>query len=387
MSHPELQRYQARLDELKALAPRLGERMADPAPVVGRVLEAAGDLLRRSTALGGASPAIDPVLRGVPAFAVDAWLRGVDAQGLAAVLARGAERAMEAAIPDPDDDAETLAGIALDALRSRDRLESVLVALARVPAQAALARLTAIVAQVDVEGRRHVRCFTALNDARRREARLLDETHRARAWWFTERSGPEDDQLLKVLGGVTGGTTPVTEQASSRVVEQKRNRPATFDELFRFDLGLATPAERAAIRRQAERDEGMQQVLAALEEGERAIEELEDDVPPPTRLVPGGRPVEPRDEAPQIVLDRPECQVLVFRSPRRVQVVVQPLHRERLAAAAVALPDEPGSRQEAAPGPLGLFVDLAAPERLKGRTVTVAVTLTSGQRVDGEFTL
>lgn len=379
-------KYRARLEELEALRAQLAGagQGSEPAVVTGRLLEAAGDLVRRSGALGTDTGAVRQALGGIPAAGVNAWAQGVDLDELSKRLGRAADQAVEAAIPDSADAGEAVARFVMQDLLARDRLESAVVALeeaGRAGAAQAAAVATALrrrLSAVDAKARRTVRALTAVNGARRQEAQLLDPTHRAAAWWLSERAGIEDDSLVRVLGGEVNGTLGAPEQLASDRVKEPRRRRWSDDELMRVDLGLASEAEVAALRSEAAHDPELRLVLAALEEGERAIEEVTS--PPkgtaPTNVVSlaGDRP-RPR---PDRVEERGDFRVLIFKA-RTVQLVVQAKTPDRLAAAAVFLPDAPERPLPSESTEQGLSFDLGPVERLTAKRARVTVKLVSGE--------
>jgi hypothetical protein len=73
--NPHADRYLARIDELASLKAELEspKRPGDPAPVVGRVLEAAGDLLRRTKAIPCDVAAVRSTLALVPSQGLASW--------------------------------------------------------------------------------------------------------------------------------------------------------------------------------------------------------------------------------------------------------------------------------------------------------------------------
>jgi hypothetical protein len=112
--------------------------------------------------------------------------------------------------------------------------------------------------------------------------------------------------------------------------------------------------------------------LAAMAAGDEAIDEVE--VP----RAPVSLPVErSSSEKPAHVEQHAEFKVLVFRNVKSVQVVVQPRHPDRFAAAAVFRADEPGRPLASRPTALGLEFDLGSPE--VNARARVVVTLTDGQ--------
>lgn len=384
MNPSSREKYAARISELEALQHELeaGQRPGDGAVVAGLLLEAAGDLLRRRSALGLKPDAVTGSLRAIPERALHSWVDGVQVPELATRLQRAMSQAVEAAIPDSPEEGEAMATFAVQDLQVRDRLESALVALetlgrsGRADAKALSQRLREAVTAVDRRCRAGVVSLTPLNGTRRAEAALLDTEFRGPAWWFSERIGIEDDQLVAVLGGEKKGSIPQELQQVSAEVSRKRSRPIGFDDLLRYDLGLSSPAEKSLIQRQAETDPELKRSLAAMDAAEAAILELtQDDVAAP-RAAPVSLPVE-RSSAPELVAERADFKVLVFRTKKSVQVVVQPRDPDKLAAA-LHRSDQPDGTVPSRPGELGLHFDLGAPEAVVGLLTRVTV-----KRLDG----
>lgn len=380
-------KYAARLTELEALHHELetGKRPGDGAVVVGLLLEAAGDVLRRTRALGATSATATRPLGSIPELALRSWGDGVAVLELAAKLKRAAMQAVESALPDSEESGEAMAQWAVQDLGARDRLESALVALealaatGRKDAHALAARLRAAIGGVDKDCRCGVESLTALNGARRAEAALLDQEFRGQAWWYSERTGIDDDQLVKVLGGEVKGSMPAEFKSVNTEVSRKRGRPVSFDDLLRFDLGLASPGEKEVIRLQADADPELRLSLAAMDAAEAAIaEETADEVAAP-QAAPVFTPVERPSNTPEIIEERAEFKVLLFRSKKSVQVVVQPHRLDRLAAAAVYRSDEPDRPFPSAPGDMGLHFELGPPDRLVGVLARIVVKLVDGQ--------
>ncbi len=389
MKLPLAEKYRGRLEELDALRAQLagagktGESGA-AAVVAGRLLEVAGDLVRRSGALGAQAAQVRDVLKGLSSADVKAWADAVDLDELSRRLSRAADQAVEAAIPDSVDAGEAVARFVMQDLFARDRLESALIALDEAGkagvsgAAAAAAQLRTRLASVDGKARRGVRALTAVNAERRQEAQLLDPAHRSVAWWLLERSGMEDDTLVRSLGGEAVGTLGAAEQRVSDDVKSPRRRRWSEEELLRMDMGLASDTEVAALRTEAASDPELKLVLAALEEGERAIEELtaapRGTAPSNVVSMPADRP-RPR---PDRVEERADFRVLIFKA-RTVQVVVQATNSDRLAAAAVFLPDAPERPLPSESTEQGLSFDLGPSERLAAKRARVTVKLQSGE--------
>jgi hypothetical protein len=390
MSPSPREKYAARVEELASLAVELeAGRRPDPGPVAGRALEAAGDLLRRSVTLKADQAHVLASLGRIPVTALRTWAEGVDVADLRTRLQAAASQAVEAAIPDDDEAVGQLSGWAMQSLFSRDRLESALVALEQLAGRgpqelrAVAVGLRGAVDDLDAACRTLVTSFTALNPARRPEAALLDETARTRAWWFSARCGIEDDLLVAVLGGEKKGTLPRPERAASDVVMQKRARRISSDDLLRYDLGLGSPAERQAIQHAAEEDPELKLALAAMQAGEEAIEALDHDPHTPPAPIP--LPRTPRADGPAVVEEHRDFKVLVFRNPKSVQVVVQPRHADRVAAAAVFRSDDDARAVPGRDGEHGLHFDLGAPERLVKVAARVVVKLSDGQSHEVRF--
>lgn len=380
-------KYAARLTELEALHHELetGKRPGDGAVVVGLLLEAAGDVLRRKSALGVSPESVTKPLGAIPELALRSWGDGVQVKELAARLKRAASQAVESAIPDSPEDGEAMAKWAVQDLQARDRLESALVALetlggtGRGDAKRLAARLRTAVGKVDRDCRAGVASLTALNDARRAEAALIDQEFRGQAWWFSERTGIDDDQLVRVLGGAVKGSMPAEFKSANTEVTRKRGRSVSFDDLLRFDLGLSSPGEKEVIRLQADADPELKLSLAAMDAAETAIAEETKDEVAVSNPAPVSTPVERTSNAPEIIEERAEFKVLLFRTKKNVQVVVQPHRLDRLAAAAVYRSDEPDRPFPSAPGDMGLHFELGAPERLVGVLAKIVVKLVDGQ--------
>jgi hypothetical protein len=392
-----IEKYRARIDELESLKAELeaASRPGDPAPVVGRLLEAAGDLLRRRAKIPCDERLIDAALTVVPEKALYSWADGVKADDVRSRVERAADHAVDAAIPESDSDSTTLTTWAMQGLMARDRLESARCAVERMAgrgrpgAQVTLQRLTDEFTLADEKARRCTTRLTALNADRREEVAILDPHQRAAAWWVSEKSGLEHDLVVQVLGGEARGSLSQGAQAAHTLVMKKRSRRFSFDELLRFDLGLASATEREAIRKAAEHDAELMMALKAMEAGDLSIEELTLGDTVSVRLASGPLAVEARGSSDtlEVIEERTEFKLLVFRSKQRVQVVVQPRRQGRFAAAAVYLPDQPHRSVAHEVGEHGLHFDMGSPERARGTVVSVVVQLSDGRKVTSAVTL
>lgn len=369
------EKYAARVVEIEALQRQLQERPADAAIVAGLLLEAAGDVLRRAGTLGVKAAQVAGPLETISDGALRDWAGGVSVESLGVKLQRAASQAVEAAIPDSDEAGAACARFAVQDLQARDRFESALCALEAMPpakqaARALASSLREAVSKIDRQCRGAVVSLTALNAQRREEAALLDATHRATAWWYSERTGIEDDGLIPVLGGTSRGSLPPELTGPNREVTRRRTRAITSDDLLKLDLGLATPGEQETIRIAAERDPELKLALAAMAAGDEAIDELTQDLSP---RVPVSAPVERAPHTPQLIEEQPEFKVLVFRVKKSVTVVLQPGHVDRFAAAAVYRGDHP---VPSAPGEFGLHFVVG---EVNSAPVRVVVKLTDGR--------
>lgn len=382
-------RYEARIEELSALVDELhdAKRPGDPGAVAGRLLEAVGDLLRRTQRVPCEPKRIDHALTGIASAALRSWFEAVSVAQLQQRLDRAAHEAVEAAIPDGPDDEVTWSSWALQGLAARDRLESACCSLAhmatlgRTDAADCLSQLDAQLTKLDRALGEKACWFTSLNEHRRAEVQLLDAAHRAKAWWFTARTELRDDTLVAALGGAGKGAFEAgsAEAMVSQVVDHPRRRSVSFDELFRYDLGLASAAEKAFIDSERSADPELRRALAALEEGERAIEELEaTQGKRENNVVPLRADVGPRSTDGTIVDERPEFKVLLFRGGQRVRLVVHPRREGSLAAAAVFLPDAPDQSKPHKRTDSGFEFDLGPQERLQRVTARVVVSLKNG---------
>jgi hypothetical protein len=387
MSVSPQKRYVARFDELLSLEVELegGKRPGGPAPLVGQLLEAAGDLLRRSAVLGVDRGLVDRALGRVSGGALGTFGTSVEVGELEGRLRRAANHAVEVAIPDEPDEVETAASWAMQGLLARDRLESVLFALdhlaslGRQDAGRMAGQMREGVAAVDARCRPTAVALTPLNAYRRAEAVLLDEGERAKAWWFSSRSGIEDDLLVPILGGQRQGTLPEAERDANEVVMSRRTRSISSDDLWRFDLALASEDERKSIRRRAEEDPELRLALVAIEEGERAIDELTSDPVPELARSRIAAPTERAEVTPDVLEENQDFRVLIFRGPRSVQVVVRPHQPRRLAAAAVFRSEDQGVPLAPVTSEQGLEFDLGSPERLRGQVARLIVKMVDGQ--------
>src|SRR5688572_9641337 len=98
------------------------------------VLAIAGDLLRRSGAVGTDLGVVDRALQALSPAEVSKYLETLDVAELEHQLQRASDEAVEAGLAETAEEREMWASSALDALFARDRAESPTVALERYPA-------------------------------------------------------------------------------------------------------------------------------------------------------------------------------------------------------------------------------------------------------------
>jgi hypothetical protein len=267
-------------------SPRSG---AGAAALAGRALEACGHLLRRLARSSAGTDAgldrVERVLRALPSGAVAAWAASADLGALEARLRRATDEAVEAALPETPKDAESWAASAREGLEARDAFESQLVAmcfregLGFEAERSVRERLAAALKAQDLALSPRSRRLVTLNAYRREMRDALDPEHRKRAWWFTSRA--DCDDLLPMLAGEKKASEHVErcdecqrDLARARRADLPRMRHLSEDDLWKYDLGLLSGAERAYAERHARACGACAEALAALAEGEQEIAAL-----------------------------------------------------------------------------------------------------------------
>ncbi len=154
----------------------------------GRVLAMAGDLLRRSQALGDALRDVTLAIDRIEVQAVHAYVESIDADAEKKKLARAMDDAFEALIAEEDEADERVlyTESAESALAARDALASVRAALSL--ASLDTSKLDAKLETIDAGATKRARLLVGMNAMRRRELEALDEAERAAAWWFSARA-------------------------------------------------------------------------------------------------------------------------------------------------------------------------------------------------------
>ncbi len=181
------------------VSPRFAERRRElesattnkvtTAAEAGRVLALAGDLLRRSEALGDARMDVEIALEKIESQAAEAFVESIDEKAEHDKLARGLEDAFEAILEEGEERVLYM-NSAENALTARDAIASARAAMnvASTEVQKHAAKLDQKIAKIDGALAKKARLLVALNALRRREAGSLDAGERAAAWWYSSRA-------------------------------------------------------------------------------------------------------------------------------------------------------------------------------------------------------
>jgi hypothetical protein len=363
-----LSRYQARRHQLSGVSAS-----------VGGTLEAAGDLLRRSSRVG--AEGVEPVLRALARPQIETWLQSLKPAELRTRLLKAAEEAVEVALGEDGEESELWRTSAMEGLIARDRAASAARALGQWEAlqgpltgEAAQRRTEFLKAlgNIDAALLPRARWFIPLNPQRREERDMLDTNERTQAWWFSTRA--DCDDLVATWTQQPRSLTPHLQScaecradlAETAVVDQPPRRHLSSDDLWRFDMGMMSPDERARMDAHTAQCSDCAQAVLALEEGDDAIDEaLEMEAegasspaartsraPAPRR--PGARHPEQRE----VLEERRDFRVLLVRERQRVKLLVQPLSGRTITAAVFLSPGKPSLKPTQ--GPEGISFDLGA---------------------------
>jgi hypothetical protein len=365
-------RYASRAEELNSLTALL--QKSQNGALIGQVLEAAGDVLRRQQSLRISVGQVVGTLKHISLPALATWAEGIDFGALKARLAEAAIQSVESAIPENDDDHALFSTWAIQGLQSRDKWASALDALQylaqlKPEAKSVWHRLTLQLKEIDEACAPLVSSFTAVNAHRRAEAQTLDAP--TEAWWFSERSGIDDDSLVRTLSGTTGVLRDPERQISHMIAAQ-RTRKISEEELFRYDSGLANAAEKYAIETAMANNDEWKMISEALKADAEEIEEPRPETIPKRAL---GRTMV--GEGLDVIEARTEFKVLMFKTKNRSQLVVQPL--ERFAAAAVWHSEDPTKQVKPHIGQFGHHFDLGETAVVGGTHARITVKLTTGK--------
>ncbi len=179
------------------ISPRFAERRREleaatsskitSAAEAGRALALAGDLLRRSEALGDARMDVEIALEKVELAAAESFVESIVAKAEHQKLSRGLEDAFEALIEDGEERVLYM-NSAENALSARDALASVRASMTvSAPMSDLLTKLDGKLREIDGKLPKNARLLVALNSLRRREMGSLDAAERAASWWYSAR--------------------------------------------------------------------------------------------------------------------------------------------------------------------------------------------------------
>lgn len=365
-----LSRYQARHQQLSS-----------GSSSVGGTLEAAGDLLRRSSRAG--VQAVEPALRAVTRPQIETWLQSQKPAELRTQLLKAAEEAVEVALGEGGDEAEMWRASAMDGLSARDRAASASRALAQWevlhgaltgPAAQRREDFLQALGNLDNALRPRARWFIPLNPQRRQERDLLDSSEQAQAWWFSARADCDDlvatwtQQPQSLSPHLQSCADCRADLADTAIVDQPPARHVSSDELWRLDVGLLSTDERARIESHTAQCSDCAQAVLALEEGDAAIDEaLEMEAEGSTgpglaartsRDAVPRRPGARHPEQREVLEERRDFRVLLVRERQRVRLLVQPLSGRTVTAAVFTAPGKPSIKPTQ--GPEGISFDLGA---------------------------
>lgn len=253
--------------------------------LIGSLLENAGYLLRRPQALASVkknSTVVDKILFTLSEEDLRSWFENASLTGLKATLKQAVENAFEAGLSEQKEERERFVNLAMEGLAKRERFAGVLRSLARWEQQhGPLASdlhhrhqvLQAEINKVDTALRSSTLSLEFVDEERRAERDLLEESLREGAWWYSATSENNDFSAMVL------GASPTTLARSSRVIEVLQTtktppqRHISSEELWSFDLGLLNEEQRAWMHRHSLSCKECRQALMMLSEGEEAIEE------------------------------------------------------------------------------------------------------------------
>lgn len=362
-----LSRYQARRHQLSGSSS------------VGATLEAAGDLLRRSSRIG--TEGVEPALRSLTRSQIETWLQSQKPAELRTALLKAAEEAVEVALGEGGEEAELWRSSAMDGLSARDRAASAARALGQwealqgplegVAAQRRTEFLQAL-GKLDAALQPRARWFIPLNPHRREERDMLDTNERIQAWWFSARA--DCDDLVATWTQQPRSLSPHLQNCAecradlveTAVVDQPPRWHLSADDLWRFDVGLMSEDERSRMDAHTAKCSDCAQAVLALEEGDEAIDEaLEMEAEGvggtaarTSRASVPRRPGARHPEQREVLEERRDFRVLLVRERQRVRLLVQPLSGRTVTAAVFLTPGKPSLKPSQ--GPEGLSFDLGA---------------------------
>ena len=254
------------------------------------VLAAAGDLLRRSQRLltaGAGREVMEQVERAIQQITIadaTAAVVAIDVASCRSSVERAGGLAFDAAFADTPEERGKCAQAAVDALLTRDAVESTLVASKRRMTNEAAQKAASLLSAVEEKtaamrtvdalfGQSVGRELTGINEERRALLRDIDAALHDECPWLTRFGGADD--MLQVLGGTK--TSDMSEGAAaalrasslpgfaSRSKGSSAHVDAEASALSRVALGAASDDERAFLERRAKRDDALAVALRELE--------------------------------------------------------------------------------------------------------------------------
>jgi hypothetical protein len=296
-------------------------------------------------------------------------------------LLKAAEEAVEVALGEEGEEAELWRTSAMEGLTARDRAASAARALEQW--EAIQGPLTGEVAQrraeflqalgnIDAALLPRARWFVPLNPQRREERDMLDPNERTQAWWFSARADCDDlvatwtQQPRSLTPHLQSCTDCRADLAETAIVDQPPRQHLSADELWRFDMGMMSPDERARMDAHTAQCSDCAQAVLALEEGDEAIEEALEDMEAESASGPSARTTRapaPRQndsarhrEQRDVLEQRRDFRVLLVRDRQRVKLLVQPLSSRAVTAAVFLAPGKPSIKPTR--GPEGFSFEL-----------------------------
>lgn len=360
-----------RIETLKTLVDTL------PTKAMGSVLDRLaelGDLLRRSTALELRDGFVDGQLQLLRAEDVTQAITPELTHSLGATLKQAADEAMESYLSEDPGEQNEWRQSAAQALLLRDRTQSILRALELFAmtddsATTMYEQLEAALGRIDDALKPKIRYFIPLNDWRRDERDTLNPAERLSSFWFSVRA--DCDDLLDALQGMKLDSVHFKSCLQCRedlAVPFSPPRHLTSEIAFELDLGLLPKHIADHYRLHAEKCPPCAEVLEAIAAGDRAIEELESQVPP------SGKAARRRDE--EVLEDAREYRVLLRRREGRVKLLLCPGEGRPLATATVTVPGRKHPIAAYATAE-GLEFDLGEEPELQEKRVTLKFKLQS----------
>ncbi|MCS6899397.1 MAG: hypothetical protein NZX77_06465 [Polyangiaceae bacterium] len=282
---------QSRLASSRAELLRITEALArrphpeERAILTGTLLGTIGYLLRRPCLLTSTDlppTDLDRILADLPREDLQAWLASASVTELRRTLQRAADAAFESTLAEEETEQESLREIALEGLAKRERLASIFHALDRWQQlhgpldERARRRYDALAleaSRIDDSLRASSVALTPLNDERRAERDVLQETFRASSWWYTRHADRDDLAALPL--GASPSLFPLSPRTSAvlQILKAPPSRHLSSDELWASELGTLEEHQRAWIQRHTASCASCHRALQALNEGEEAIRE------------------------------------------------------------------------------------------------------------------